>query len=103
MKEYMKLGNRLMRSHLKYKEETMDKEYINDFDISIISDPHVLDESLIGNTESLKKEWKNYNNGLTNVWHDFCIKHGIMPVILDTKYEPLQVLNQTFALKGQGR
>ena len=26
MKEYMKLGNRLMRSHLKYKEETMDKK-----------------------------------------------------------------------------
>ena len=58
---------------------------------------------LPSSSESLKKEWKNYNNGLTNVWHDFCIKHGIMPVILDTKYEPLQVLNQTFALKGQGR
>ena len=57
---------------------------------------------LPSSSESLKKEWKNYNNGLTNVWHDFCIKHGIMPVILDTKYEPLQVLNQTFALKGQG-
>lgn len=28
------------------------------FDISIISDPHVLDESLIANTESLKKELK---------------------------------------------
>lgn len=25
MKEYMKLGNRLMRSHLKYKEETMQR------------------------------------------------------------------------------
>lgn len=39
-------------------EEVMDREYIKDFDISIISDPHVLDESLIGNTESLKKELK---------------------------------------------
>ncbi len=36
----------------------MDKKEIKDFDISIISDPHVLDESLIGNTESLKKELK---------------------------------------------
>lgn len=36
----------------------MDKQEIKDFDISIISDPHVLDESLIGNTESLKKELK---------------------------------------------
>lgn len=36
----------------------MDTKEIKDFDISIISDPHVLDESLIGNTESLKKELK---------------------------------------------
>lgn len=36
----------------------MDKEFIKDFDLSIISDPHVLDESLIGNTDSLKKELK---------------------------------------------
>ena len=36
----------------------MDTNNIKSFDMSIISDPHVLDESLIGNTESLKKELK---------------------------------------------
>ena len=39
-------------------EDAMDNKEIKDFDISIISDPHVLDESLIGNTDSLKKELK---------------------------------------------
>ncbi|WP_311481992.1 metallophosphoesterase, partial [uncultured Anaerococcus sp.] len=36
----------------------MTNKDINTFDLSIISDPHVLDESLIANTESLKKELK---------------------------------------------
>lgn len=31
---------------------------IKDFDMSIISDPHLLDESLIADTESLRKELK---------------------------------------------
>ena len=52
---------------------------------------------LPSSSENFKKEWKNYNKSLTNRWRDFCIKHGIMPVILDTKAEALQVLNQTFS------
>ena len=36
----------------------MNLKNINEFDISIISDPHLLDSSLIGDTESLAKELK---------------------------------------------
>ena len=38
-----------------------------------------------------------------NRWQDFCIKHGVMPVVLDTKTEPVQVLNQIFARKARMR
>lgn len=57
---------------------------------------------LPSSSEAFKKEWRNYNNQNENRWHDFCIKHGIMPVVLDTKNEPLQVLNSTFAKKTRG-
>lgn len=43
-----------------------------------------------------KKEWKNYNTQHQNRWHDFCIKHGILPIVMNTKTEPLQVLNAAF-------
>ena len=36
----------------------MQNKYINNFDISIISDPHILDGSLIKNTDKLKNELK---------------------------------------------
>lgn len=58
---------------------------------------------LPSSSESFKKEWKSYNNSQTNIWQAFCLKHGIMPVILDTKNEPLQVLNQTFTQKTKVR
>jgi len=57
---------------------------------------------LPSSSENFKKEWRNYNNQNENRWHDFCIKHGIMPVVLNTKTEPLQVLNSTFAKKTRG-
>ncbi|MCR5188899.1 MAG: DUF58 domain-containing protein [Treponema sp.] len=58
---------------------------------------------LPSSSEYFKKEWKAFNNSQINLWQAFCIKHGIMPVILDTKYEPLQILNQTFAQKAKLR
>lgn len=58
---------------------------------------------LPSSSEYFKKEWKAFNNSQTNLWQAFCIKHGIMPVILDTKFEPLQILNQTFSQKAKIR
>ena len=59
--------------------------------------------SLPSSSTAFKKEWRNYNEMNQNRWQDFCIKHGIMPVILDTKTEPIQVLNQIFARKARLR
>ncbi len=59
--------------------------------------------SLPSSSPAFKKEWRNYNEMNQNRWQDFCIKHGIMPVILDTKTEPVQVLNQIFARKARAR
>ena len=59
--------------------------------------------SLPSSSTVFKKEWRNYNEMNQNRWQDFCIKHSIMPVILDTKTEPVQVLNQIFARKARLR
>ena len=59
--------------------------------------------SLPTSSPSFKKEWRSYNEMNQNRWQDFCIKHGIMPVVLDTKTEPVQVLNQIFARKARLR
>ena len=59
--------------------------------------------SLPSSSAAFKKEWLSYNEMNQNRWQDFCIKHGIMPVILDTKTEPVQVLNQIFARKARMR
>ena len=44
-------------------------------------------------SEQFKKAWKNYNTQHKERWEDFCIKHGILPVVMETKNEPLQVFN----------
>ena len=59
--------------------------------------------SLPSSSPALKKEWRKYNEMNQNRWQDFCIKHGIMPVILDTTAEPIQVLKQIFAGKTRLR
>ena len=59
--------------------------------------------SLPSSSLAFKKEWRNYNEMNQNRWKDFCIKHGIMPVLLDTKTEPVQVLNQIFSRKAKMR
>ena len=59
--------------------------------------------SLPSSTMTFKKEWRSYNEMNQNRWQDFCIKHGVMPVVLDTKTEPVQVLNQIFARKARLR
>ena len=59
--------------------------------------------NLPSSSPAFKKEWRNFNETNQNLWQDFCIKHGIMPVILDTKTEPVQALNQIFARKARVR
>ena len=59
--------------------------------------------SLPSSSPAFKKEWRKYNEMNQNRWQEFCIKHGIMPVVLDTKTEPIQVLNQIFARKARVR
>ena len=62
-----------------------------------------LQMSLPSSSPAFKKEWRSFNELNQNRWQDFCIKHGIMPVVLDTKTEPVQVLNQIFARKAKLR
>lgn len=59
--------------------------------------------TLPSSSENLKKEWKNYQDQHKKRWQEFCIKHGILPVILNTKNDPLLVLNSVFAQKGKTR
>ncbi len=59
--------------------------------------------SLPSSSPAFKKEWRNYNEMNQSRWQDFCIKHGVMPVVLDTKTEPVQVLNQIFSRKARIR
>ena len=59
--------------------------------------------SLPSSSQAFKKEWRSYNERNQNRWQDFCIKHGVMPVVLDTKTEPVQVLNQIFTRKARIR
>lgn len=51
--------------------------------------------------ENFKKEWRNFNELHTTRWKDFCVKHGILPVIQDVKNDPLQTLNSIFAQKAR--
>ena len=59
--------------------------------------------NLPSSSAAFKKEWRNFNEMNQSRWQDFSIKHGVMPVILDTKNEPIQVLNQIFARKARAR
>ena len=58
---------------------------------------------LPSSSEKFKKEWRRYNQKKTERWQDFCYKHGILPVTMDTKSEPLQVLNSIFTRKARAR
>ena len=44
----------------------------------------------------LQKEWKKYNDSKLNYWSDFCKKHGVIPLVFNTKDDPLVVLNSVF-------
>lgn len=53
-------------------------------------------------SETFQKQWEQYNDANTTIWLDFCKKHGIIPVIFNTKNEPLQMLNTVFGKSIKG-
>ena len=84
--------------HDSYEEELPDLGTVTFKDVE-----SGLKMNLPSSSPAFKKEWRHYNEMNQTRWQDFCIKHGIMPVLLDTKSEPVQVLNQIFARKARLR
>ena len=54
-------------------------------------------------SEKFKKEWRIQNESRTKQWRELCVKHGVMPVILNTTDEVLQVLSSVFNQKTTTR
>lgn len=50
---------------------------------------------------SLQKEWNDYNKSQTALWQNYCTKHSVLPVILHTTDEPVEVLNSVFNPRKQ--
>ena len=44
-------------------------------------------------SKKFKKSWQNFNHQKLQNWKEFCLKHGVIPVIMNTKDEPLKILN----------
>lgn len=44
-------------------------------------------------SKKFKKSWQNFNHQKLQNWKEFCLKHGVIPVIMNTKDEPLEILN----------
>ncbi len=54
-------------------------------------------------SEKFKKEWRLQNESRVRNWQELCAKHGIMPVLLNTTDEPLQVLSSVFNQKNTNK
>lgn len=54
-------------------------------------------------SERFKKEWRIQNESNVKRWQEICVKHGIMPVSLNTSDEPLQVLTSIFVQKSMAK
>lgn len=44
-------------------------------------------------SKKFQKSWQNFNQQKLQKWKEFCLKHGVIPVIMNTKDEPLEILN----------
>jgi hypothetical protein len=47
-------------------------------------------------------EWKAQNEANQKKWKDVCVKHGVIPVVMNTSDSPLKVLTSVFS-EGRGR
>ena len=50
-------------------------------------------------SSKLKEEWKNRNESMQWRWQETCLKHGIMPYLMNVSDDPLQVLSAVFEAK----
>ncbi len=50
-------------------------------------------------SSKLKEEWKNRNESMQWRWQETCVKHGIMPYLMNVSDDPLQVLSAVFEAK----
>lgn len=48
-----------------------------------------------------QKEWKNQNEALVKKFQEYCIRHGILPVLMNTEDDPLQILCSVFAKNSE--
>ena len=47
----------------------------------------------------LKEEWKNRNESMQWRWQETCLKHGIIPELMNVSDDPLQLLGTVFEAK----
>lgn len=59
--------------------------------------------TLPSSSPKFKKAWKEFDENNTKHMTNTCLKHGILPVIMNTKDDPLAVLNSIFAHKTKLR
>lgn len=52
--------------------------------------------TLPSSSQSFKRAWKDFSKDIEAGWKDCCLRHGIMPVLMDTKKEPVHVLSEIF-------
>lgn len=57
--------------------------------------------TLPSSSPKFKREWKEFDENNTKHMTNTCLKHGIIPVLMDTKDEPLSVLNSIFSHKSK--
>ena len=48
-------------------------------------------------SEKFKREWKSQNENNQKKWQSVCVKHGIIPVVMNTTDSPLKVLTSFFS------
>lgn len=52
-------------------------------------------------SREFKRAWFEDNRNRTDIWREFCLKHGIAPVIMSTKDTPLLVLTKFFESRSR--
>jgi len=62
-----------------------------------------LSMTLPSSSPKFKKAWKEFDENNTKHMTNTCLKHGILPVIMTTKDDPIAVLNSIFAHKSKLR
>lgn len=52
-------------------------------------------------SKRFKHEWREANRQRTDLWKEFCIKHGASPVLLSTEDDAALVLSRFFKQKAR--